>query len=154
MRIGELARAAGVNVQTLRFYEREGLLRPPERSASGYRCYASADLRRVRDIRGLQAVGFTLEDIRALIAHEAVLAGAEAPAAAKWSARSRILERARDRLSSLDLRLHDLARMKREMEQLIETIANADVGGGFVLPTEAVGLGRGASAPARAASAA
>jgi MerR family Zn(II)-responsive transcriptional regulator of zntA len=48
MRIGELAASAEVNIQTLRFYEREGLLRPPARTASGYPSYSDADLERVR----------------------------------------------------------------------------------------------------------
>src|SRR5271165_6959995 len=60
MRIGELAERAEVNIQTLRFYEREGLIPPPERTASGYRSYALSDLERVRFIRICQGLGFTL----------------------------------------------------------------------------------------------
>jgi MerR family copper efflux transcriptional regulator len=67
MRIGELAARATVNVQTLRFYEREGLLRPPERTASGYRSYSESDLERVRFIRLCQGLGFTLREIQQLL---------------------------------------------------------------------------------------
>ncbi len=74
MRIGELARRAGVNVQTLRFYEREGLLPSPSRTASGYRAYSPADLERVRVIRVCQRIGFTLKQVRAVIEPHGVLA--------------------------------------------------------------------------------
>jgi MerR family copper efflux transcriptional regulator len=59
MRIGELAAKAEVNIQTLHFYEREGLLLPPVRTTSGYRSYAERDLERFRFIRLCQGLGFT-----------------------------------------------------------------------------------------------
>jgi DNA-binding transcriptional MerR regulator len=67
MRIGELAVRAEVNIQTLRFYEREGLLRPPARTPSGYRSYTVSDLERVRFIRLCQRLGFTLHEIQHLL---------------------------------------------------------------------------------------
>jgi DNA-binding transcriptional MerR regulator len=63
MRIGELAAAAGVDVETIRFYEREGLLPPPPRDASGYRAYNDAAVRRLTFIRHCRAL-----DVRALLA--------------------------------------------------------------------------------------
>ena len=51
MKIGELARKAGVNIDTVRYYERQGLLPPAPRLASGYRVYAGADLSRLRFVR-------------------------------------------------------------------------------------------------------
>ena len=73
MWIGKLARAAGVNVQTIRFYEREGLLRPPARSPSGYRRFESRDLDSVTFIRRCQELGFTLAEIKQLLElHHAV----------------------------------------------------------------------------------
>lgn len=65
--IGALARAAGVPASTVRFYEREGLLRPSGRSPANYRLYAQGDLQRLRFIRAAQATGFTLEDISELL---------------------------------------------------------------------------------------
>jgi hypothetical protein len=59
MRIGELARRAGIHVQTVRYYERLRLLRAPERSPSGYRTYRVADLERVEFIRKTQEYGFS-----------------------------------------------------------------------------------------------
>lgn len=63
MRIGEAARAAGTTARALRYYEEQGLLDAP-RTPAGYRDYTAAEIARVRNIRELQAVGFTVEDIR------------------------------------------------------------------------------------------
>ena len=67
MRIGELAVRAGVNVQTILFYERKRLLPRPHRTASGYRSYTEADLAQVQFIRQTQQLGFTLKEIAALL---------------------------------------------------------------------------------------
>lgn len=66
--IGELAGAVGVNVQTVRYYERRGLLPKPKRRASGYREYLSSDVARLEFIRRAQALGFTLSEIEQLLA--------------------------------------------------------------------------------------
>lgn len=66
--IGELARRAGVGVETLRFYERQELLAEPRRTASGYRDYDPGSVDRVRFIRKAKALGFTLREIRELLA--------------------------------------------------------------------------------------
>jgi MerR family mercuric resistance operon transcriptional regulator len=67
MHIGELSAKAGVNVQTIRFYEREKLLREPVRTPSGYRIFAEADLERVRFIKQSQQLGFTLKEVKELM---------------------------------------------------------------------------------------
>ena len=66
--IGQLARAVGVPVTTLRYYERAGLVRPTTRAENTYRLYAGQTLQVVRFIRAAQAAGFTLEDVRTLLA--------------------------------------------------------------------------------------
>ena len=68
MRIGAVAAASGVSVETLRFYERRGLLAPPSRLPSGYREYPTDAVRVVRFIKHAQDLGFTLEDITGLLA--------------------------------------------------------------------------------------
>lgn len=68
MKIGELAKRAGVAVDTVRFYERQGLLPAPQRQASGYRRYDEADVRRLRFIRRAKSLGFTLGEIQELLA--------------------------------------------------------------------------------------
>lgn len=67
IRIGELARAAGVTPDTLRYYERLGLLPAPKRSAAGYRLYDGVAAGRLRFIRKAQRLGLTLEEIRAVL---------------------------------------------------------------------------------------
>lgn len=64
---GGVAKAAQVNVETLRFYEREGLLPEPTRAPNGYRRYDHATLRRLRFIRAAQELGFALAEIRELL---------------------------------------------------------------------------------------
>jgi MerR family transcriptional regulator, copper efflux regulator len=64
---GNLAKAAAVNVETLRYYERRGLLPEPPRKESGYRVYPQAAVERLRFIKGAQALGFTLEEIQDLL---------------------------------------------------------------------------------------
>ena len=72
MRIGEIANRSGVTVDTVRFYERLGVLPSPDREASGYRDYAPETVERIQLTRELQAIGFTLNDvIGALAAHDA-----------------------------------------------------------------------------------
>src|SRR5262247_1461486 len=63
MRIGELARATGVNIQTIRFYERRGLLKQPRRLPSGYRDYPAGTVRIIAFIKRNQKVGFSLKEI-------------------------------------------------------------------------------------------
>lgn len=67
LRIGEVAGQARVNVQTLRYYERIGLLPEPRRLASGYRAYPPETVRTVRFVKRAQALGFTLTEIRSLL---------------------------------------------------------------------------------------
>ena len=64
---GELARHAAVNVETLRYYERRGLLRDPRAGRVGYRMYSEEDAQRVRFIRAAQGCGFTLKEIARLL---------------------------------------------------------------------------------------
>src|SRR6202011_342411 len=67
MRIGELARSVEVNVETIRYYQRIGLLELPQKPYGGIRSYSSQDLQRLRFIRRAQQLGFSLEDIQALL---------------------------------------------------------------------------------------
>jgi Hg(II)-responsive transcriptional regulator len=68
MTIGEVAARANVNVQTVRYYERRGLLPAPPRSTSGYRQYDADNVARIRFIKHAQALGFSLNDISELLA--------------------------------------------------------------------------------------
>ena len=68
MKIGELAQRSGVGIDTVRYYEREGLLPKAPRLASGYRVYTQQDVKRLRFVRRAKALGFTLPEIRELFA--------------------------------------------------------------------------------------
>jgi DNA-binding transcriptional MerR regulator len=86
LRIGDVARSAGVNVQTLRYYERRGLVVAGFRRHSGQREYAEADVNRVRIIKAAQRLGFTLAEIQELFdlaAHKRTTGELRARAAAK-----------------------------------------------------------------------
>jgi MerR family mercuric resistance operon transcriptional regulator len=65
--IGRLARTAGVHLETVRYYERIGLMPAPDRTEGGHRSYAVAHVRRLRFIRRARDLGFTLDDVRALL---------------------------------------------------------------------------------------
>jgi DNA-binding transcriptional MerR regulator len=67
MRIGELAASAGVDVQTVRYYEREGLVEPPARTPSGYRIYGPAHLERLLFVRHCRSLDMALSDIKRLL---------------------------------------------------------------------------------------
>jgi MerR family copper efflux transcriptional regulator len=68
LRIGELASRGGVNLETIRYYERDGLMSPPHRTSSGHRAYGSGDALRLRFIKRSQSLGFTLAEIKELLA--------------------------------------------------------------------------------------
>lgn len=68
IKTGELARRAGVNVETLRFYEREGLIPEPPRRMSGYREYPAESVRLIRFIKRAQELGFSLREVKELLA--------------------------------------------------------------------------------------
>lgn len=67
LRIGELARRAGLSVETLRYYERRGLIPPPARLASGYRSYPESTLQRLQFIRRCKQLGFSLDEVAQLL---------------------------------------------------------------------------------------
>ncbi|MBF0165815.1 MAG: Cd(II)/Pb(II)-responsive transcriptional regulator [Magnetococcales bacterium] len=67
MRIGELAKRAGCDVETVRYYEREGLLAEPERESSGYRCYGASHLETLQFLRHGRSLGMKLAEIQMLL---------------------------------------------------------------------------------------
>ena len=68
MHIGELSRRTGCNIETIRYYERAGLMPLPPRSASRYRLYDDSDVRRLAFVRRARELGFSLDEVRALLA--------------------------------------------------------------------------------------
>lgn len=99
--IGHAAKAAGVAVDTVRYYERSGLLPVAARGDSGYRLYAKADVERLRFIRQAKALGFTLEDIAGLLK----LQDGGGP-------RAQVRATAQARISELDRRIRELTAIR------------------------------------------
>jgi MerR family mercuric resistance operon transcriptional regulator len=115
MRTGELAQQAGVNIETIRFYEREKLLPPPPRTASGYRSYSPQDLERVVFIKTCQQLGFTLNDIRSLAELHGPLGRAGD------TERSKIARIAQERLRQIDEKLQQLNEMRAHLQALCDS---------------------------------
>ncbi|MGH9076474.1 MAG: MerR family DNA-binding protein [Acidimicrobiales bacterium] len=111
MRSAEVASEAGVNVQTLRYYERRGLLAEPERLDSGYRAYGPEAVRVVKFVKRAQGLGFTLEEIESLL----VLAGG-GPASCD-AARGL----AEEKIARLEEKIASLMTMRDSLRQLTET---------------------------------
>ena len=103
--IGRLAAAGGVGVETIRFYQRKGLLAQPTRER-GIRRYGSEDLRRLRFVRQAQTAGFTLQEIKELLE---LNAGDDRP---------RARELARIRIEALDERIAELKRARDALKRL------------------------------------
>ena len=128
MRSGELARSAGVNLQTIRFYEREGLLPKPARTASGYRSYQQNDLERVIFIRRNQELGFTLAEISQLLDLHSVLACmGPKPFRRRPSELQGIIEIGRERLNAIKEKSRMLNAMRRQLERLLQKLESASV---------------------------
>lgn len=106
--IGKLAEAAGVNVETIRYYQRRGLLDEPPKPLGGHRCYAPEQARRVRFIKRAQALGFTLDEIAALLALDAACACADTRALAAR------------KLSLIEQKMADLAAMRQALGSLVQ----------------------------------
>jgi MerR family mercuric resistance operon transcriptional regulator len=103
--IGKLAAAGGVGVETIRFYQRRGLLETPTRDG-GIRRYGSEDLRRLRFIRRAQAAGFTLEEIKELLLLDAT------------DDRPRARELATARIEALDAKIAELEGVRDALRRL------------------------------------
>jgi Hg(II)-responsive transcriptional regulator len=114
---GQLARRAGVGVETVRFYEREGLLAEPGRKASGYRQYEEESVTRLRFIRRAKELGFTLKDIKELLS---LRHGPGAPCAS-------VRAKAEAKIEAIELKIRTLRRMKQALARL--TAACGERGG-------------------------
>jgi DNA-binding transcriptional MerR regulator len=108
MRIGELATISGVPAKTIRYYESIGILPPPARTASGYRDYGDDSAGRLEFIRGAQATGLTLGEIRSVVA---LRDRGETPCA-------RVLDLITTRQADIDERIRELERLRTELRRL------------------------------------
>lgn len=116
--IGKLADATGVKVETIRYYERAGLIAPPARTTGNYRAYGPPDLARLRFVRRTRDLGFTLEEVRAMLdlaeQRERSCATIDAIAAAH--------------LHEVDRKIADLQGLRRELSTITESCAGGTMG--------------------------
>ena len=122
MRTGELARRAGVNIETLRFYERQKLLRPPVRTAGGYRDYAEHDLETVCFIKQCQHLGFTLKEIGQLAELHQVFPKSAARGKPKNAEVAKFLRMSEERLHTIDRKIMALQAMRADPSRLADTL--------------------------------
>ena len=118
LRIGTVAADSGCHIETIRYYERIGLLPRPRRSSSGYRAYTAADVHRLRFIVRSRELGFSLDEIRSLVAL------GENP---KLSC-GKVDALARHHLDDIKAKQRALAQLARELKRLIDTCARGHRG--------------------------
>jgi Hg(II)-responsive transcriptional regulator len=111
--IGQVAAGANVNIQTIRYYERRGLVTAPRRTASGYRQYGADAIARLRFIKHAQDLGFSLAEVQGLLALQVRHAGG-------CGAMER---KARQKIELVGKRIQDLQRLKRTLERLAAACA-------------------------------
>ncbi|HEY8592224.1 MAG TPA: MerR family transcriptional regulator [Sphingomicrobium sp.] len=114
--IGGLAKAAGVGVETVRYYQRRGLLPEPPRPPGEVRRYSAHDLKRLHFIRSAQAAGFTLNEIKELLELDAS------------DDRARARELARGRVAALDAKIEELREARQALAGLAAACAKKDGG--------------------------
>lgn len=110
LKIGEVSKRSGIGIEALRFYERGGLLGRPARTRSGYRVYDEGVLKRLAFIKRAQVLGFSLEEIKQIIAESQ---SGHSPCA-------EVREIVRHRLQELDERMNEMRRYRKELGVALE----------------------------------
>ena len=113
LRVGQVAAAAGVNLETLRYYERRGLLARPDRSLGGHRLYPADTVTRLRVIKAAQRLGFTLNEIADLVATGTHHHGVRRRPAG-------LQARAADKLAEVEQRIADLTVIRDTLRQALD----------------------------------
>lgn len=119
MSIGKLAEAAGVNIETIRYYQRRGLLDEPPKPLAGYRYYLPEQVKRLRFIKRAQALGFTLDEVGALLTLDAARACSETRALAVR------------KMGMIEKKMADLGAMQQVLGELVR---QCDAGDGAACP--------------------
>ena len=106
--IGHLAKEAGVNLETVRYYERQGLMSKPPRSTSGYRLFPAEATRRIRFIRRAQELGFSLAEIRELLSLRV----------SRTTTSAEIKARAEAKIADINAKIRTLESMSKTLRRL------------------------------------
>ncbi len=107
--MGRLAKAAEVNPETIRYYEREGLLEAPARLSSGYRIFPRESIQQIRFIKRAQKLGFSLSEIKELLSMRLELTGRECATVKRLAA---------EKIAEIDRKIHNLADMRSVLKKL------------------------------------
>ena len=113
MRIGELAKQTNTHIETIRFWEKQGLITPSRKGKGKYRYYSDSDIQRIRFIQGAKCSGFTLNEISELIQLEASQDEA-------GNAPDSVLFIARNRLYCIESKLIEMQRQKQRLRSILE----------------------------------
>jgi DNA-binding transcriptional MerR regulator len=122
MRIGELADKAGVNVQSVRFYERKRILREPGRTASGYRVYGKTDVDDLCFIKQCQTLGFMLKEIRPLLQLHRAAARLTASGVRRPAEFRDIAQLARVKLQQIEEKMRTLKSIRMRLLAMVDKI--------------------------------
>ncbi len=116
MKIGQVAKRSNVGIETIRYYEREGLLAKPQRRPSGYRQYDMSVVSRLQFIRRAKELGFTLGEIKELLG--------------LWFDTTtrcvHVRQRARDKIADIEEKIRSLHKMKRSLKKVIQQCESRD----------------------------
>src|SRR3954449_4548964 len=116
MKIGEIAKRSGIGIETIRYYEREGLLLEPERRPSGYRQYDESSVERLEYISRAKELGFTLAEIRELLELSfAAHAGCD-----------HIRQRAEVKITDIEIKIRSLQKMRRSLRSIVHQCKTKD----------------------------
>ncbi|HKY27112.1 MAG TPA: heavy metal-responsive transcriptional regulator [Pyrinomonadaceae bacterium] len=110
LKIGQVAKTSGIGIETLRFYEKSGLLDSPSRTESGYRIYNADVLERLDFIKRAQVLGFSLDEIKRIIADKRA---GQSPCA-------EVREIVRRRLMELDARMREMKQYRKELASALD----------------------------------
>lgn len=117
MTVGELSKTAGVNLETVRYYEKQKLLPSPERTSGGHRLYTHADVERLKFILRAKGVGFTLKEIRTLM---------RVREANPTDSCDDVMELARRKRAEIDTKLIELRTIRDALDTFIESCPEID----------------------------
>lgn len=119
MTVGELAKRAGINLETVRYYEKEKLLPVPERTSGGHRIYTAEDVERLRYIQSAKSVGFTLRETRTLMRLREADPGDSC---------DDVMELARRKLSEIETKLAEMHSIRELLAGFINSCPEKDLG--------------------------
>ena len=124
MTVGELSKQAGVNLETVRFYEKQRLLPEPERTPGGHRLYTQDDVDRLSFIQRAKWVGFTLKEIRTLM---------RVREADPTESCEDAMELARHKVGEINAKLDELQKMRDALQTFLDTCPDTDAGHCYVI---------------------